>query len=57
MGTLLTLLMETLLKKEEPKEHEIDHNVVICCGSLNVTEHESKSDLEESDVDQDTLRR
>ena len=53
----MTLLMETLLKKEEPKESEIDHNVVICCGSLNVTEHESKSDLEESDVDQDTVRR
>ena len=49
------MLMETLLKKEEPKESEIDHNVVICCGSLNVTEHDSKSDEEESD-DQDTVR-
>ena len=49
MGNFLAFVMETLGKKEEPKEQEIDHNVCVCCGSLNVTDHESKPDAEESD--------
>ena len=49
MGYFLAFVMDTLRKKEEPREQEIDHNVCVCCGSLNVTDHESKSDTEESD--------
>ena len=58
MGNFLAFVMETLGKKEEPKDQEIDHNVCVCCGSLNVAEHETKSEAEESDGDnEDTLRR
>ena len=58
MGNFLTFVMETLLKKEDhPKEQEIDHNVCVCCGSLNVQDH-LKSDTDESDGShEDTLCR
>ena len=48
MGNFLTYMMETLRHQPEPRETEIDHNTCVCCGSVNVTEHE-KSDAEESD--------
>ena len=57
MGNFLAYVMATLTKKEEPKEQEIDHNICVCCGSVKVTDHETKSDAEESDGHQDTLRR
>lgn len=49
MGGFLTYVMETLRHQPESKETEIDHNVCVCCGSLNVAEHETKSGGEESD--------
>ena len=49
MGNFQAFVMDTLRKKEEPRDQEIDRNVCVCCGSLNVTDHESKSDTEESD--------
>ena len=48
MGNFLTYMMETLRHQPEPRDTEIDHNTCVCCGSVNVTEHE-KSDAEESD--------
>ena len=48
MGNFLAYVMETL-RKPEAKETEIDHNMCVCCGSVNVAEHETKSDVEESD--------
>ncbi len=54
MGNFLTTMWARLLPKEY-KEHEIDHNVVVCCGSLSVTDN--KSDSEESDDYQDSLCR
>ena len=48
MGNFLAYVMATLRHQPEPKETEIDHNVCVCCGSVNVTDHE-KSDAEESD--------
>ena len=48
MGNFLAYVMETL-RKPEPKETEIDHNMCVCCGSVNVADHETKSDAEESD--------
>ena len=48
MGNFLTYMMDTL-RKPEAKETEIDHNMCVCCGSVNVAEHETKSDVEESD--------
>ncbi len=49
MGSFLTYVMETLRHQPEPKETEIDHNVCVSCVSANVAEHETKSDVEESD--------
>ena len=48
MGNFLAYMMETL-RKPEAKETEIDHNMCVCCGSVNVADHETKSDAEESD--------
>ena len=47
MGSFLTYVMETL-RQPETKETEIDHNMCVCCGSVNVADHE-KSDATESD--------
>ena len=33
MGNFLAYVMETLRKKEEPKEQEIDHNVYVCVAA------------------------
>ena len=58
MGNFLAYVMETLRNKEEHNEQEIDHTVCVCCGSLNVADHETKSDTEESDGNhEDTLCR
>ena len=48
MGNFLAYMMETL-RKPEAKETEIDHNMCVCCGSVNVADHETKSEAEESD--------
>ena len=48
MGNILAYMMETLGKSEH-KESEIDHNMCVCCGSVNVTDPETKSGAEESD--------
>ena len=55
MGNFLTTMLARLLPKEESKDHEIHHNIVVCCGSLSVTDN--KSDSEESDDYQDSLCR
>ena len=35
-----------------PAEHEIDHNVCICCGTFNAaSEHEKECDVEKADGD------
>ena len=39
MGNFLAYMMETL-RKPEHKEAEIDHNMCVCCGSVNVADHE-----------------
>ena len=57
MGNFLAYVMETLRKKEEHKEQEIDHNVCVCCASMIVTDHETKSDTEENGNHEDTLCR
>ena len=48
MGNFLAYMMETLGKSEH-KESEIDHNMCVCCGSVSVTDPETKSGAEESD--------
>ena len=55
MGSFLSQIVGKLLGDGKPPvEHEIDHNVCICCGTLNVaSEHEKESDVEKADGDQD----
>ena len=51
MGALFSHLVARLLGDSRPHDegtHEIDHNVLVCCGNLTV-EHEK--DTEEERVD------
>ena len=57
MGSFLSQIVGKLLgDSKPPAEHEIDHNVCICCGTLNVaSEHEKESDVEKADDDKDAV--
>ena len=53
MGAFLSHLVGELLGDGRPHEHthegEIDHNVVVCCGTLTVAEHEKCDEEERED--------
>ena len=53
MGSFQSQIVGKLLRDSKPPvEHEIDHNVCICCGTFNVaSEHEKESDVEKADGD------
>ena len=53
MVSFLSQIVGKLLGDGKPPvEHEIYHNVCICCGTLHVTsEHEKDSDQERTDDD------
>ena len=53
MGSFLSQIVGKLLgDSEPPAEHEIDHNVCICCGTFNTaSEHEKECDVEKADGD------
>ena len=54
MGAFLSHLVGKLLGEDikPPAEHEIDHNVCICCGTFNAaSEHEKECDVEKADGD------
>ena len=53
MGAFLSHLVGKRLGDTEPSsEHEIDHNVCICCGNFNAaSEHEKEGDVEKADGD------
>ena len=59
MGSFLSQIVGKLLGDgKPPAEHEIDHNVCICCGTLNVaSEHEKDSNQEKTDDDEDSFCR
>ena len=58
MGTFLSQLVGKLLgdNKQPSMEvghSEVDHNAVVCCGTMNVTEveqHEAESSQDEKDT-------
>ena len=53
MGALLSHLVARLLGDGRPHEegaHEIDHNVLVCCGNLTVAEHEKHAEEERVDA-------
>ena len=56
MGAFLSQMVGRLLGDGKPSDSEIDGNIVVCCGTLNVAEHEKDSDEKDSDDDQDALR-
>ena len=47
MGAFLSHLVGKLLgDSSKPPEGEIDHNIVVCCGTLTVAEHEKDVEQE-----------
>ena len=56
MGALLSHLVARLLGDGRPHDegtHEIDHNVLVCCGNLTVAEHEKRAEEERVDANGD----
>ena len=57
MGAFLSHLVGKLLGDGRPHERthegEIDHNVVVCCGTLTVAEHEKRAEEERVDANGD----
>ena len=53
MGSFLSQIVGKLLgDSKPPAEHEIDHNICICCGTFNAaSEHEKEWDVEKTDGD------
>ena len=49
MGAFLSHLVGKLLGDRSQHEGEIDHNVVVCCGTLTVAEHEECDEEERED--------
>ncbi len=57
MGALLSHLVARLLGDGRPHDegtHEIDHNVLVCCGNLTV--REKGAEEERIDGDEDNIR-
>ena len=56
MGALLSHLVARLLGDGRPHERthegEIDHNVVVCCGTLTVAEREKGSEEERDEEEE-----
>ena len=51
MGALLSHLVARLLGDgRDEGAHEIDHNVLVCCSSLTVAEHEKQAEEERVDA-------
>ena len=53
MGSFQSQIVGKLLgDSKHPAEHETDHNVCICCGTLNLaSEHEKRNNVEKADSD------
>ena len=49
MGAFLSQLVGKLLGDGRPHDGEIDYNVVVCCGTLTVAEHEKCTEEERED--------
>ena len=50
MGVLWSQLVGKLLGDPPPSiESEVDHNTLICCGTMNVTELSAREDTEEKE--------
>ena len=52
MGAFLSQIVGKLLGGDgKPRDSEIDGNIVVCCGTLNVAEQEKESEQERTDDD------
>ena len=59
MGALLSHLVARLLGDGRPHDegtHEIDHNVLVCCGSLTVREKGTEEERVDAHGDEDHIR-
>ena len=48
MGAFLSHLVGKLLGDRD-REGEIDHNIIVCCGTLTVAEHEKDIEQERTE--------
>ena len=46
MGAFLSQIMSKLLGGEKENHNEVDHNNIICCGTVNIMEPGETSDDE-----------
>ena len=52
MGAFLSHLVGKLLGDAKPSEGEIDHNIVVCCGTLTVAEREKGAEEEREEEEE-----
>ena len=53
MGAFLSHLVGKLLGDRNGETREIDHNIMVCCGTLTVAEHEKDVEQERTEEDGD----
>ena len=53
MGAFICRVVARLLGDGKPPEGEIDHNIFVCCSTLNVAEHEKDIELQKTEEDDD----
>ena len=46
MGAFISQIMSKLLGSEKETHNEVDHNNIICCGTVNIMEPGESSDDE-----------
>ena len=52
MGAFLSYLVGKLLGARD-REGEIDHSIIVCCGTLTVAEHEKDIEQERTEEEDD----
>ncbi len=53
MGAFLSHLVGKLLGDRDREASEIDHNMIVCCGTLTVAEHEKDIEQERTEEHDD----
>ena len=53
MGAVRSQIVGRLLGDGKPIDSEIDHNICVCCGTLNMAEHCEEKDSSEEREDGD----
>ena len=53
MGAFLSHIVGKLLGDNKPSDSEIDCNIIVCCGTLTVAEHEKDIEQERTEEHED----